>query len=90
MNMKKNTVATTPVAIDAATTPLVMSRNTVPTPQSPTMMPPVPSFRRNLRPFLSTSVQATIVMNTLTSLMARSLKFAKTPSMPVALKMSTV
>ena len=90
MNMKKNAVATMPVVMDATTTPFVMRRKVVATPQSPRMMPEVPSFRRNLRPLRSTIAHATTVMNTLTSLIARSEKLANTPSMPVALKMSTV
>ena len=76
MNMKKKRVAATPVTIDAATHPLEIARKIVPTPQSPRMMPLVPSFRRNLRPFLSTSAQATTVITQFTILITASDMFA--------------
>ena len=90
MNMKKNTVAITPVVIEAAIHFWEMARNVRPTPESPMMMPLVPSLSRNLRPFLSTSVQATIVISMFITLMARSEKLANAPWSPVSRKIVTV
>ena len=67
-----------------------IARKIVPTPQSPTMMPPVPSLRRNLRPFLSTSAQATTVITQFMILIATSDTFANAPCMPVFWKIVTV
>ena len=88
--MKKNTVARTPVTIDGATHAFEMARKIVPTPVSPTMMPLVPIFSRNLRPFLSTRAQATIVMTQFMILIATSETFANAPCMPVFWKIVTV
>ena len=54
------------------------------------MMPLVPSFRRNLRPFLSTSAQATTVITQFTILITASDMFANAPCMPVFWKIVTV
>ena len=90
MNMKKKIVARTPVTIDGATQVFEMARKIVPTPHSPTMMPAVPSFSRNLRPFLSTSAQATTVITQFMILIATSEMFANAPCMPVFWKIVTV
>ena len=79
-----------PVAIDAAHQPFEIARKIEPTPHRPMMMPLVPIFRRNLRPFLSTSAQATIVITQFMILMATSDTFAKAPCMPVFWKIVTV
>ena len=79
MNMKKNSVAIRPVTGPGWIQPCEIARNVAPTPQRPAIMPDVPIFRRNLRPFLSTSVQAMIVMTMLTTLIARSDQFANAP-----------